>query len=343
MQGLNGTPAGTAKRRCALRTVVAVAGLTLAGAGLLGATAARAADDAYPSRPLRLIVGYTPGGGADIMGRLIGQRLSIELGQPVVVENKPGAGQNIAASFVAKAPADGYTLLMSSSALAVNVSLYPSLDYDPVKSFAPAGLFAKAPNLMVVPRALGVETVQQFIAYAKANPDKVNFSSSGNGSTQHLAGELLNQEAGLKIKHIPYRGSAPSITAVSSNETQLTFINIPSVLGMLAGDKLRALAITSSKRSPLLPDVPTMAEAGVKNMDIAAWYGVLAPAGTPPAVVARINEAINKAARDPAFRKQIEGSGAEVVSETPAAFAKFLVEDIARWRPVIKAADVKPE
>jgi tripartite-type tricarboxylate transporter receptor subunit TctC len=260
-----------------------------------------------------------------------------------VVENRPGAGQNIAASLVAKAPRDGYTLLMSSSALAVNASLYRNLDHDAIRSFAPVAVFAQAPNLMVVPRALGVETVQQFIDYARANPDKVNFSSSGSGSTQHLAGELLQQQTGLKMKHIPYRGSAPSLTAIASNETQVTFINIPSVQPLLAGDKLRALAITSDRRSPLLPNVPTMAEAGVKGMVMAAWYGVLAPAGTPAAVVDKLHAAINKAVRDPAFRRQVEGSGAETIEETPAYFAKFLQDDVARWRPVIQAADIKPE
>ncbi|MES2185653.1 MAG: tripartite tricarboxylate transporter substrate binding protein [Pseudomonadota bacterium] len=326
-------------------TLRALAAAALCAAGLAtgGGSTAWAAGEAYPTKPIRLIVGYAPGGGADIMGRLVAQHMAVALGQPVVVENKPGAGQNIGTSYVAKAPPDGYTLLLSSSALAVNASLYNNLDYDAVKSFAPAAVFAQSPNLMVVPRALGVETVQQFIAYAKAHPDSTNFSSSGNGSTQHLAGELLKQQTGIQAKHIAYRGSAPSITAIMSNETQVTFINIPSVQSLLSGDKLRALAITSNKRSPLLPNVPTMAEAGVKNMNIAAWYGVLAPAGTPRPIIDRLNAAINASVRDPAFRKQIEGSGAETIEETPAYFSKFLAEDIARWRPIIRAAEIKPE
>lgn len=315
----------------------------LAAAALATVGAAHAGDAPYPSKPIRLVVGYAPGGGTDIMARLIGQRLAIELGQPVVIENKPGAGQNIAATQVARAPADGYTLFLSSSALAINGSLYNSLDYDPVKSFAPVAVFGQSPNLMVVPRALGVNSVAEFVAYAKKNPEHINFSSSGAGSSQHLGGELFRQEASIKATHIAYRGSAPSVQAVLAAEVQYTFVNIPSVMALLSSDKLKVLAITSNKRSALLPDVPTMAEAGMPRMQMAAWYGVLAPVGTPAAVVTRLGAAINHAIRDPAFRAQMEKQGAEPIEETPAYFARFLSEDIARWQPVVKASGIKPE
>lgn len=315
----------------------------LATGALAAAGAAHAGDDAYPSKPIRLVVGYAPGGGTDTMARLIGQRLSVELGQPVLIENKPGAGQNIAATQVARASADGYTLFLSSSALAINGSLYNRLDYDPVKSFVPVALFGQSPNLMVVPRSLSVNSVAEFVAYAKKNPERINFSSSGMGSSQHLGGELFRQEASITATHIAYRGSAPSIQAVSGGEVQYTFVNIPSVTPLIGSDKLKVLAITSDKRSALLPNVPTMGEAGMPRMQMAAWYGVLAPAGTNGAVVKRLSAAINHAIRDQAFRAQMEKQGVEPIEETSAYFARFLAEDIARWQPVVKAGAIKPE
>ncbi|SDB98285.1 Tripartite-type tricarboxylate transporter, receptor component TctC [Cupriavidus sp. YR651] len=308
------------------------------------ATGARAQGEAaYPSKPIHLVVGYAPGGGTDIMARLIGQHIGVALGQPVVVENKPGAGQNIAASYVARSPADGYTLFLSSSALAVNISLYNKLDYDPVKSFAPVAVFAQSPNLMVVPASLGVSTVDEFVAYAKKGAQGVNFSSSGAGSSQHLGGELFRQETGIQASHVPYKGSAPSIVAILSGEVQYTFINIPSVMAVKSNNRMRVLAITSAKRSPLMPNVPTMAEAGMPHMTMAAWYGVLAPAGTPPQIVNRLNAAINKAVADPAFRERMQTEGAETMADSPDYFKRFLADDIARWRQVVKTGNVKVE
>lgn len=313
-------------------------------AGMVAGGALAQGGGAYPSKPIHLVVGYAPGGGTDIMARLIGQRIGTELGQPVVVENKPGAGQNIAASYVARSPADGYTLFLSSSALAVNISLYSKLDYDPIKSFAPIAVFGQSPNLMVVPSSLNVKTVDEFVAYAKSHEATgVNFSSSGAGSSQHLGGELFRQETGIKASHVPYKGSAPSIVAILSSEVQYTFINIPSVMAVKSNNRLRVLAITSAKRSPLMPAVPTMAEAGMPHMTMAAWYGVLAPAGTPDAVVNRLNAAINKAVADPAFRERMQTEGAETMAESPEYFRKFLADDIARWRQVVTAGNVKAE
>jgi tripartite-type tricarboxylate transporter receptor subunit TctC len=301
------------------------------------------AQDGYPVHSIKFIVGYAPGGGADIMGRLIAQQLSESLRQSVVVENRPGAGQNIAASLVAKAPPDGYTLLVSSSALALNISLYPKLDYDPLRDFAPVAVFAQAPNLLVVREALPVSSVADLIASAKKVPGAMNFSSSGSGSTQHLAGELFKLKAGIGATHIPYKGTIPSVTAVISGDVDFTFANIPSVKQFVLNHKLKALAITSVKRSPLLPDIPTLDEAGIAGMDVAAWYGVLAPAGTPPAVIAKLNAAISQAVQRPEFQKQLEDLGADPIVQSPEFFKRFLAEDIARWEKIIKVAHAKAE
>jgi len=324
------------------RLAVALA-FALPTAWPLRAVAQSGAAVAYPAHPIKLLVGYAPGGGADIMGRLIAQQLSDSLKQSVIVENRPGAGQNIAASLVAKAPADGYTLLVSSSALALNINLYPSLDYDPVKDFAPVSVFAQAPNLLVVRDALPVNSVAELIAYAKKAPGAMNFSSSGSGSTQHLSGELFKLKTGIQATHIPYKGTIPSVTAVISGDVDFTFANIPSVKQFVLNHKLKALAITAARRSPLLPDVPTLDEAGVAGMDVAAWYGVLAPAGTPPAIVAKLNAAISEAVQRPDFQKQLESLGADPIVQSPEYFKRFLAEDIARWEKIIKLAHAKAE
>ena len=319
--------------------VVVHAGLALA---LLSAPVVYAQNSTpYPNKPVKLIVGYAPGGGTDIMARLIGQQITGSLGESVVVENRPGAGQNIANSLVARAPNDGYTLLLSSSALAVNGSLYPKLDYDPVKSFEPVAMFAQSPNVLAVPASLGVSTVKEFIDYAKRHPGKVNFSSSGAGSTQHLSAEMFKQTVGIEATHVPYKGSGPSILAVQSGDVHYTFINIPSVTPMLNGGKIRVLAITSDKRSPVLPDVPTMAEAGVTGMEVSAWYGILAPAGTPRPAIDKLNASINEAMTAKEFRSQLEQAGAEPLNGTPADFTRFLSEDITRWKKVIQTSGTR--
>lgn len=315
----------------------------LVGGSLAFNAAAQGAPDAassYPNRPIRLLVGYTPGGGADIMGRLIAHEISETLKQSVIVENRPGAGQNIAASLVAHSPADGYTLLISSSALALNISLYPKLDYDPVKDFTPIAVFAQSPNLLVVRQSLPVNSVAELIAYAKKKPGSMNFSSSGSGSTQHLSAELFKLKTGIEATHIPYKGSAPSVAAVLNGEVDFTFINIPSAKQFVFNHQMKALAITSAKRSPLLPDVPTMEQAGVQGMDISAWYGLLGPKGMPPAIVAKLNAVINEAVQRKDLQKQLEGLGVEPMTQSPEYFEKFLSEDIARWAKTIKRAHV---
>ena len=297
----------------------------------------------YPAKPIKMVVGYAPGGGSDIMGRLIAQQIGEATGQQVVVENRAGAAQNIAAEYVAKSPNDGYTLFLSSAALGINVSLYPKLNYDPVKDFVPVAVFATSPNLLLVHPSYPAKNVKEFIAVAKKNPGKLNFSSSGSGSSQHLAGELLKIKIGVDMTHVPYKGSAPSMTALASGEVDFSFNNIPSAQPLMTPGRVRALAITSEKRSPLLPDLPTMIEGGLPGFVTQTWYGVLAPAGTPPDIVNTLNSVIVKAVQKPDFQARIAQTGADTITQTPEYFRKMLNEEISRWAVVVKASKAKPE
>ncbi|HTJ98453.1 MAG TPA: tripartite tricarboxylate transporter substrate binding protein [Bordetella sp.] len=290
----------------------------------------------YPDHPIKLVVGYAPGGGNDVAARLIAKELTPILHQTIVVENRPGAGTNIGASYVARSAPDGYTLTLSSTALAVNVSLYPKLDYDPVKDFEPIAIFAEAPNLLIVNPKLPVKSVSDLVAYGKAHPGKLNFSSAGSGSTQHLSGELFKTKAGFTATHVPYKGSAPSLTAVISGESDFTFVNIPSSKQLIESGQVKALAITSSKRFSAVPNIPTMAEAGIQGMDVATWYSILAPAGTPRPIIDKLNKAINQAVSKPEFRKQLEDLGTAPMTESPEYFKKFLAEEIVRWREIVQ-------
>lgn len=297
----------------------------------------------YPAKPIRMVVGYAPGGGSDIMGRLIAQQMAEAMGQQVVVENRAGAAQNIAAEFVAKSPADGYTVFLSSAALGINVSLYPKLNYDPVKDFIPVALFATSPNLLLVHPSFPAKNGREFIAVAKKNPGKLNFSSSGSGSSQHLSGEMLKIQIGVDMTHIPYKGSAPSMTALASGEVDFSFNNIPSAQPLMTPGRVRALAITSEKRSALLPELPTMIEGGVKGFVTQTWYGVLVPAGTPADIVNTLNAVIVKAVQKEDFRARLAQTGADTITETPEYFRKYLQEEIERWGKVVKASKAKPE
>ena len=297
----------------------------------------------YPAKPIRMVVGYAPGGGSDIMGRLIAQQMAEAMGQQVVVENRAGAAQNNAAEFVAKSPADGYTVFLSSAALGINVSLYPKLNYDPVKDFIPAALFATSPNLLLVHPSFPAKNGREFIAVAKKNPGKLNFSSSGSGSSQHLSGEMLKIQIGVDMTHIPYKGSAPSMTALASGEVDFSFNNIPSAQPLMTPGRVRALAITSEKRSALLPELPTMIEGGVKGFVTQTWYGVLVPAGTPADIVNTLNAVIVKAVQKEDFRARLAQTGADTITETPEYFRKYLQEEIERWGKVVKASKAKPE
>lgn len=297
----------------------------------------------FPAKPIRMVVGYAPGGGSDIMGRLIAQQITEALGQQVIVENRPGAAQNVAAELVAKSPADGYTLFMSSAALGINVSLYSKINYDPVNDFAPVAVFATSPNLLVVHPSFPARSVKEFVAVAKKNPGKLNFSSSGSGSTQHLSGELLKLKIGVDMTHIPYKGSAPSMTALASGEVDFSFNNIPAAQPLMIPGRIRALGITSAKRSPLLPELPTLIEGGLPGFITQTWYGVLAPAGTPSAVINTLNAVIVKAIQKDDFRARIAQTGADTITETPEFFRKMLIEEIERWAIVVKASKAKAE
>ena len=310
------------------------------GALLLSCGFVFAQDAKYPTKPIRLIVGYAPGGGSDIMGRLIAPQISAAMGQQVIVENRPGMAQNIAAEFIIKQPADGYTLFLSSAALGVNVSLYPKLNYDPVKDFAPVAVFSTAANLLLVHPSLPVKNLKEFIAFVKKNPGKMNFSSSGSGSTQHLSGEMLKLMINGDFTHIPYKGTGPSLVALASGEVEFSFSNIPAAQPLM--HRFRALAITSAKRSPLLPDLPTMSEAGLPGFLTQTWYGVLAPTGTPEAVIKALNAVIVKAVQQEDFRSRLAKMGADPIAESPEYFRKMLLEEIERWRKVVKASGIKP-
>ncbi len=298
----------------------------------------------YPTKPIRMIVGYAPGGGSDIMGRLIAPHITKALGQPIIVENRPGAAQNVAADVVARAPKDGYTLFMSSAALGVNISLYSKLNHDPVKDFAPVAIFGTGPNILLVHPSFPAKNIQEFIAVVKKNPGKYNYSSSGVGSTQHLTGEMLKLMANVDIIHVPYKGTGPSLTGLAGGEVNFNFCNIPAAQPMLKAGRFRAIAITSAKRSPLMPELPTMIEAGLPaDFITATWFGLLAPAGTPGNVINTLNAVIVKAVKTDDVRAQLAQMGIDPVAEPPEYFSHFLSDEINRWSKVVKAANIKVE
>ena len=297
----------------------------------------------YPTRPVRLVVGFPPGGGVDINARLLAPKLSEILGQQFVVDNKPGAGTNIANEFVAKAPADGYTLLLTSPALAINMSLYSKLSFDTLRDFAPISMFSESPNLLLVPATLPVASALELVARAKSMPGKLNFSSAGPGTSQHLAGVLLMMRTGVSAVHIPYKGSAPSLTALIAGEVDFSFANVTAVQGYIKAGRLRALGITAQKRDAQLPEVPTMKEAGIDGVEVSVWFGVFAPAATPKEIVQTLASAIQRAARDGDMRKRLHEQGAEPVGSTPEQFAAFMRAEIARWAEVVKVSGARAD
>jgi tripartite-type tricarboxylate transporter receptor subunit TctC len=261
----------------------------------------------------------------------------------VIVENRPGAGTNIANEFVARAAPDGYTLLINTAAVAINMSLYKKVGYDALRDFAPLSLFSMSPNILVVHVSVPVKNVKELIALAKSRPGELNFSSAGAGTTQHLAGELFNLRAGTKMVHVPYRGSAPSLTALISGEVELTYANIPAISAHVKSGRLRPLANLGPKRSDQLPAVPTMSEAGIKGVEVVVWYGVLAPAATPRDIVVKLADAIARAARAPDTRQRLQDLGAEPVGNTPEEFSKLLREEVARWAEVVKVSGARAD
>lgn len=306
---------------------------------LFGAAQAQAA---WPERPITLVVPYTPGGVTDALARNVAKALAERLKQPVVVENRAGGGANIGAAVVAKANPDGYTLLMGSAAThAINASLYKKLSYDHVKDFAPISLVAQVPNVLVVHPSVPANNVKELIAHAKANPGRLNFGSSGAGGTIHLSGELFKSMADVDMTHVAYKGSAPAVNDLLGGQTQLMFDS--SVVPHVKAGKLRALGVTSAKRSSALPDVPTIAEAGLPGYEATAWFGVLAPAGTPEPVIARLNGEISAVLRDPAVAKWMEGQGFEVGGGSPADFASHIRKETTKWARVVKESGASAE
>jgi tripartite-type tricarboxylate transporter receptor subunit TctC len=320
------------------RAAAAFAALAL----VVAMPAARAAEGTFPDHPAKLVVPFPPGGPLDSVGRAIAQKLTEAWGQSVVVENKPGAGGNIGADLVAKSPPDGYTVVMGAlSTHAVNPSLYASMPYDAIRDFAPITLVAITPNVLVVNPSLPVHSVKELIAYAKAHPGKLSFGSGSNGSAGHLAGELLKADAHLDMVHVPYRGAAPAMQALLAGDTQLMFDNLASAMQQVKAGKLRALAVTTAKRSTLVPDLPTMAEAGVPGFDISTWFGLLAPAGTPAPVIDKWNEAVTRMLREPAMRERLAAQGAEAAPTTPQAFAAFIAAELPKYARIVKASGAK--
>lgn len=307
-----------------------------AAAGMPGAGA-----QSFPSKPIRLVVGFTPGGGVDINARLLAPKLSEYLGQQVIVDNRPGAGTNIANELVAKSAPDGYTLLINTAAVAINMSLYKKLPFDTLRDFAPISIFSMSPNILVIHPSVPVKNVKDLVALARSKPGALNFSSAGSGTTQHLSGELFKLRTKTSIVHVPYRGSAPSLTALIGGEVEMTFANIPAIFQHVKAGRLRPLASTGPKRAELMPEVPTMKEAGINGVEVVVWYGVLAPANTPRDVVNTLSNAIIKATRSSDIKQRLLDQGAEPVGNTPDVFAKQLREEVAKWAEVVKVSGAK--
>ncbi|MBB1635358.1 tripartite tricarboxylate transporter substrate binding protein [Cupriavidus sp. UME77] len=309
---------------------------------LAAGTSSLAHAQAWPAaKPIRLIVTYAPGGGADTMARLISPRLGQELGQTIVVDNRPGAGGQIGTDLVAKSAPDGYTVLLDAASFAANPSLYKRLPYDPVKSFIPVSVLALYPNMLVVNPQFPAKTTQELIAMARAKPGSIAYASSGNGSAQHLAGALFAQRMKLDLLHVPYKGGGPAMADVIAGQVPVFFANTASGLQHVRAGKLRVLGVTGAKRTAILPDTPTLAEAGVPHYEVYEWNGVFLPAGTPPEIVKRLSDAIRKVINLPENRERVTSLGGEIVAGTPAEAAKFIQAQTTEWAKVIKEGNIQ--
>jgi tripartite-type tricarboxylate transporter receptor subunit TctC len=318
------------------RTAICLAVIGLSAAAWMGSASAQD----YPTRPVKWVVGYPPGGATDIIARLLGQRLSERLGQQFVIENKPGAGNNIATESVINAEPDGYTLLFVNPASYINATLYANLKFNVIRDIAPIAAFNRVPNVMTVNKDVPAKTVAEFIAYVKANPGKVNLASSGNGTSVHLSGEMFMAMSGAKMQHVPYRGAAPAITDLLGGQVQLIFDNMPSILQHVRAGSVRALAVTGTARSPLLPDVPVLADT-IPGYEASALFGVGAPKNTPKAVIEKLNKEINAVLAEPAIKARLLDLGGESLIGTPEAFGAMIVAETDKWKKVIEEAKVE--
>jgi tripartite-type tricarboxylate transporter receptor subunit TctC len=308
-------------------------GIILAGAALAAVAPALAAD--YPTKAVRWIVPYPPAGTTDILARLMGNYLSEHLGQTFIIENKPGGGNNIGTEFVARAPHDGYTLLLVNPANGINQSLYKNLKFDILHDIVPVAGIIRVPNVMEVNPSFPAKNVAEFIAYAKANPGKVNMASSGTGTSVHMSGELFMAMTGVKMAHVPYKGSSPALTDIMAGTVDVIFDNMPSSIGHIQGGKIRAMAVTTEKRSATLPDVPTVAET-VPGYEASAWFGIGAPKGTPADVIDKLNKAVNEALQDPKMVARLADLGGAPMPGTPADFGKVMADEVAKWKKVVE-------
>jgi len=304
---------------------------------------AAAAAQEFPSRPIRFIVPYPPAGGTDIVARILAEPLGAALGQPIIVDNRGGAAGNVGTDIAAKSPADGYTVLFTLSSHTINPKLYDKLPFDVEKDFAPVSLAAMIPQILVVNPGVPANNVKELIALAKAQPGKLNYASVGTGSPGHIAGELFKLRAGVDIVHVPYKGGGPAVTDTIGGQVQLLFVSMPAAWQFVKAGRLKAIAVTSAKRSATAPDVPTFVESGVPDFVVDSWYGALVPAKVPPAVVARLNAAFVKVLEMPQVKEKLMAQGAEAAPSTPAEFDRVIRDELAKWEYVIRAANIKPE
>jgi len=307
------------------------------------ATPLAALADSYPERPIKFVVPYPPGGGTDVVARIVQPRLQAVLGQSIVIENKGGAGGSLGTDIVSKAAPDGYTVLFTLSSHTINPAIFPKLPYDTLKDFEPVGTVASLPQLLAANPGVPVRSVADVVAQAKAAPDKFSFASVGNGSPGHLAGELMVIRTGAQMVHIPYRGGGPAVTDVIGGQVPLLWVSIPAAAQQVKAGKLRALAVSTLKRSPAFPDVPTMQEAGVADFEVDSWYAMLVPAKTPRAIIDKLNKALNTVLAEPAIRTQLLEQGADAVGGTPEALGKVIAAELPKWAKLAKDANIKAD
>jgi tripartite-type tricarboxylate transporter receptor subunit TctC len=317
--------------------------VALASVAVLLAAAPAALAQDYPNRPIRFVVPYPPGGGTDVVARIVQEPLAAELGQPIIIENKGGAAGNLGTDIVAKAPADGYTVLFTLSSHTINPKLYDKLAFDVERDFVPVSLATLVPQILVAHPGVPANNVKELIALAKANPGKLNYASVGTGSPGHIAGELFKLRTGVDIVHVPYKGGGPAVIDTIGGQVQLLFVTMPAAWQHVKAGKLKALAVTSAARTVTAPDVPTMMEAGVPDYVVDSWYGAFAPAKTSPAAVAKLNAAFAKVLANPQVKERLLAQGAEAAPSTPAEFDRRVKEELAKWEQVIKSASIKPE